>query len=100
MCADTGPNIAMIRTIFFCFVLNSITQAMGKYAGGTAEYRSSEGKAVEVPYRGPVEGTLLSILGGLRSACTYVGRGEFAVLNYPVSSVSTKSPLSSTSRGF
>ena len=49
------------------------SQAMGKYAGGTAEYRSSEGKAVEVPYRGPVEGTLLSILGGLRSACTYVG---------------------------
>ena len=50
-----------------------LSQAMGKYSGGTAEYRSSEGKAVEVPYRGPVEGTLLSILGGLRSACTYVG---------------------------
>jgi GMP reductase len=44
--------------------------AMKRYAGGTAEYRSSEGKAVEVPYRGPVESTLLSILGGLRS--TYV----------------------------
>ena len=38
-----------------------------------AEYRSSEGRTVEVPYRGPVEGTIQDILGGLRSACTYVG---------------------------
>ena len=47
--------------------------AMGKHAGGVAEYRSSEGKAVEVPYRGPVEETVRDLLGGLRSACTYVG---------------------------
>ncbi|EKX49239.1 GMPR guanosine monophosphate reductase, opisthokont-type, purine salvage [Guillardia theta CCMP2712] len=47
--------------------------AMKKYAGGVAEYRSSEGKTVEVDYRGPVEKTILDLLGGLRSACTYVG---------------------------
>nr|CAI5853216.1 unnamed protein product [Callosobruchus analis] len=47
--------------------------AMEKYAGGVAEYRSSEGKTVEVPYRGDVEVTVLDILGGLRSACTYIG---------------------------
>jgi len=35
--------------------------------------RSSEGKTVEVPYRGLVENTVLDILGGLRSACTYIG---------------------------
>lgn len=35
--------------------------------------RSSEGKTVEVPYRGLVENTVLDILGGLRSACTYTG---------------------------
>lgn len=47
--------------------------AMDKYAGGVATYRASEGKEVLLDYRGPVDGTLQDILGGLRSACTYVG---------------------------
>lgn len=47
--------------------------AMNKYAGGIAEYRASEGKTIKIPYRGPVSETLLDILGGIRSACTYVG---------------------------
>ena len=47
--------------------------AMERYIGGVAEYRASEGKTVEVPYRGNVESSLQDILGGLRSACTYVG---------------------------
>jgi GMP reductase len=47
--------------------------AMQKYSHGLAEYRASEGKTVQVPYRGPVADTLRDILGGLRSACTYVG---------------------------
>jgi GMP reductase len=47
--------------------------AMEKYAGGVAQYRATEGKEVLVPYRGPVAGTAQEILGGVRSACTYVG---------------------------
>ena len=47
--------------------------AMDKYAGGVANYRASEGKEVLLDYRGPVEGTVQEILGGVRSACTYVG---------------------------
>lgn len=47
--------------------------AMNKHHGGVAEYRSSEGRTVQVKYRGPVQNTILDILGGLRSACTYVG---------------------------
>ncbi len=47
--------------------------AMDKYAGGVAPYRAAEGKEVLVDYRGPVVGTLQDILGGVRSACTYVG---------------------------
>ena len=47
--------------------------AMEKHHGGVAEYRSSEGRTVDVPYRGPVTKTVLDILGGLRSTCTYVG---------------------------
>jgi GMP reductase len=37
------------------------------------DYRASEGRVVEIPYRGPVDPTIHDILGGLRSACTYVG---------------------------
>lgn len=47
--------------------------AMEKHHGGVADYRSSEGRTVEVPYRGPVKNTVLDLLGGIRSTCTYVG---------------------------
>ncbi len=51
----------------------SSKEAMVKYHGQVAEYRSSEGKSVNVPYRGPVKETVLDVLGGVRSTCTYVG---------------------------
>ncbi|XP_066245954.1 GMP reductase 1-like [Euwallacea similis] len=54
--------------------------AMMKHAGGVAEYRASEGKTVEVAYRGDVEETVLDILGGLRSACTYTGASKLKEL--------------------
>jgi len=54
----------------------SSSTAMQKHVGGVAEYRASEGKTVEVPYRGDVNATMLDVLGGLRSACTYVGAGK------------------------
>lgn len=47
--------------------------AMKKYSGGVANYRSSEGKTVKIPYKGPVENTILDLLGGIRSTLTYVG---------------------------
>ncbi len=65
---------------FKLFYGMSSATAMEQYAGGVAEYRSSEGKTVEVPYRGPIEPTILDILGGLRSACTYVGAGALKEL--------------------
>lgn len=58
----------------------SSATAMEKYAGGVAEYRSSEGKEVEIPYRGDVNVTVLDILGGLRSACTYTGAAKLKEL--------------------
>ncbi|MBS1655817.1 MAG: GMP reductase, partial [Bacteroidetes bacterium] len=51
----------------------SSATAMNKYAGGVADYRASEGKTTEIPYRGYVTETIQDILGGLRSACTYTG---------------------------
>jgi GMP reductase len=47
--------------------------AMDKHNGGVASYRSSEGRTVTIPYKGAVESTVLDLLGGLRSTCTYVG---------------------------
>jgi GMP reductase len=58
----------------------SSTTAMDKHAGGVADYRASEGKTVEVPYRGQVENTVLDILGGVRSTCTYVGASHLKEL--------------------
>ena len=55
--------------------------AMKKYSGGVAEYRSSEGRTVKVPYKGSVEKTVLDILGGLRSSCTYVGAKKLKELS-------------------
>lgn len=43
--------------------------------------RASEGRTVEVPYRGDVELTILDILGGLRSTCTYVGAAKLKELS-------------------
>lgn len=55
--------------------------AMDLHNGGVANYRASEGKTVEIPYRGDVARTLQDILGGLRSACTYVGASELKELS-------------------
>ena len=36
-------------------------------------YRGNEGKLIQLPDRGPVKNTVEDILGGVRSACTYIG---------------------------
>ena len=78
---DIGAGAAMVGNIvpiyeemkYVTFYGMSSDTAMHKHNGGVAEYRSSEGRTVKVPYRGPIKDTVLNILGGLRSACTYVG---------------------------
>jgi GMP reductase len=44
-----------------------------KHFGGLKDYRAAEGKEVIVPYRGSIVNTVQTILGGIRSSCTYVG---------------------------
>jgi len=51
----------------------SSQEAMCKHNGGVADYRTSEGKCVTIPYKGQTEDIIRDILGGLRSCCTYVG---------------------------
>jgi len=58
---------------FKIFYGMSSESAMNKHHGGVASYRAAEGKTVKVPYRGLVQNTIETMLGGLRSACTYTG---------------------------
>ncbi|HJL64215.1 MAG TPA: GMP reductase [Candidatus Thalassarchaeaceae archaeon] len=51
----------------------SSAKAMESHYGEVAKHRAPEGKEVRVPYRGPVENSVQAILGGVRSACSYVG---------------------------
>ena len=51
----------------------SSSTAMERHYGEIAKHRAPEGKAVSVPYRGPLSKTVQSILGGVRSSCSYVG---------------------------
>jgi len=68
---DEGGGVVKDGRVTF-YGMSSDT-AMNKHNGGMAEYRSSEGRTVDIQYRGPVEQEVRNILGGLRSACTYVG---------------------------
>jgi GMP reductase len=64
--------------------------AVEKYSGGMKDYRTSEGKAVKIPFKGPLKNTLRDIEGSIRSACTYTNamdlveleaNGEFILVN-------------------
>ena len=55
------------------FYGSSSDTANKKHYGGLSSYRSSEGRTVRVKYRGKIKDTILNILGGIRSSCTYVG---------------------------
>ena len=68
-----GKMIEIDNVKYKQFYGMSSETAMNKHVGGVAEYRASEGKTVHITYRGPVENTIQDMLGGLRSACTYVG---------------------------
>jgi len=55
--------------------------AMNKYAGGMAAHRASEGRVAKIPYKGEVKSIVQDILGGVRSACTYVGASRLKELS-------------------
>lgn len=44
-----------------------------QYTNSIKEYRASEGKKIIVPNKGSVHVVVKELLGGLRSACTYIG---------------------------
>ena len=68
-----GKKIKKNGSQFIEFYGSSSDTALDKHYGGHADYRSSEGKKVQLKYRGKIKDTVLNILGGVRSSCTYVG---------------------------
>jgi len=51
----------------------SSKKAQEKHGTGLKDYRSSEGRVIKVPYKGPAIDVLRDIDGGIRSGCTYTG---------------------------
>lgn len=79
--AESGGKMLEINgEKFKQFYGMSSETAMKKHVGGVAEYRASEGKTVQVPFKGNVIETLHDILGGIRSTCTYVGAAKLKEL--------------------
>ena len=68
-----GKKIKKNGSQFIEFYGSSSDTALDKHYGGLSDYRSSEGKKVQLKYRGKIKETVLNILGGIRSSCTYVG---------------------------
>lgn len=58
----------------------SSAAAMKKYAGGVAKHRAAEGRVQQIEYKGDVAQAVQDILGGIRSACTYVGAASLKEL--------------------
>ena len=58
------------RVEFYGMSSDRAREVHGKRKDG---YRGNEGRLISLPYRGPVANTLEDIVGGVRSACTYIG---------------------------
>jgi GMP reductase len=66
---------------FVKFYGMSSDAANTKHFGGLKDYRASEGREVLVPYRSAIANTVQTILGGVRSTCTYVGASSLKQLS-------------------
>ena len=69
----TENKITGEKTVEFYGMASST--ALDKYYSNKKgkDYKASEGKLVKIPYKGALEDTLLDLLGGVRSTCTYIG---------------------------
>ena len=78
---STGTTRKIEEKKFVQFYGMSSKTANEKHFSGLKDYRSSEGRTALVPYRGDVDTTIQDILGGIRSACTYVGANKLKRLS-------------------
>ena len=71
---DENPGDVIERDGHFYKVFYGMSskKAMEKHYGKMENYRSSEGRQLEIPYKGSINETIKDYLGGLRSTCTYI----------------------------
>lgn len=80
---------------FVNFYGMSSKAANEKHFGGLKEYRSSEGREIQVPYRGKITDTIQNLLGGIRSTCTYAGAKKLKWLSKCTTFVKTSQQFNS-----
>ncbi len=73
---DKEDDFKNLDTNYIEFYGMSSKNAMDKHSDSIAHYRASEGRRIFIEEKGPVAGLMKSILGGLRSSCTYVGASK------------------------
>ncbi len=71
--ASDDIKTAMTRKMSLKFYGMSSYTAQDKYSGERADHRASEGREIEVQYKGRVDDVLKEITGGIRSCCAYIG---------------------------
>jgi GMP reductase len=76
-CNEGGGDIEDGKVKFY----GSSTTVAQEENGGVQDHRTSEGRIVEIPHKGPVANVVTDILGGLRSGCTYVGANKLKNLS-------------------
>ena len=78
------------RVEFYGMSSDRAREVHGKRKDG---YRGNEGRLISLPHRGPVEPTLEDILGGVRSACTYIGARRLKDMSKCASFVTTNNVI-------
>ena len=69
---NPGCTIEENGSMYKLFYGMSSRKAMERH-GGVKDYRTSEGRALKIRYKGDIKNTILDYFGGIRSACTYIG---------------------------
>jgi GMP reductase len=92
---DSGWEDLVEERKFVNFYGMSSKAANEKHFGGLKEYRSSEGREIQVPYRGRIENTIQDLLGGVRSTCTYAGAKKLKWLSKCTTFVKTSEQFNS-----
>ena len=77
-----GEIIIIDNIKYHKFYGMSSSTAMIKHTGSVKKYKASEGKEVLVKYKGTILDTIIDILGGIRSTCTYIGRNTLKNISY------------------
>ena len=64
----------VVQTKYFkAYYGMSSEYANNKFAGGMADYKTSEGRELLIPYTGTIDKILQDLNGGIASCCTYIG---------------------------